>query len=75
MIKRFASLFSGSDGYQQVVLDLVLPDEIGHLAGAKAGFYRDVFNYGFPRNNASDVRILSMIFFWRYYTILRVGDC
>jgi hypothetical protein len=39
--------------------------------GAQAGFDGAIFNDGFPRNNASDVRVLTVIFFWRYYTIMR----
>jgi hypothetical protein len=48
-----------------------LPDEFIHVLRAKAGFDGAIFNNGFPRNNASDVRVLTVIFFWRYYTIMR----
>jgi hypothetical protein len=44
------------------------------MFGAKAGFDGTIFNDGFPRNNASDVRVLTVIFFWRYYTIMRPGN-
>ena len=38
MVKRFAAFFGGGNGNQQIILDLILPDEFRHLAGAKAGF-------------------------------------
>jgi hypothetical protein len=62
MVERFAPLFSGGDSNQQIVFDLILPDEFGHLARAKAGFYGAIFNDGFPRNNTSDVYVLLAIF-------------
>jgi hypothetical protein len=51
-----------------------LPDEFIHVFGAQAGFDWAIFNHGFPRNNASDVRVLTVIFFWRYYTTMRPGN-
>jgi hypothetical protein len=76
MVEGFAPLFSGGDCNQQIVLDLILPDEFGHLARAKAGFYGAVFNDGFSRNNASDVCILFATFFMAvlYHTELRAGN-
>lgn len=47
MVQRFSSAFGCGDGYVQVFLDFVLPDEIIKVAGAQAGIKWYVFSAGF----------------------------
>jgi hypothetical protein len=43
VIESFASAFAGSDGYVQVVLYSVLPDEVVEAAGSQVSIERCVF--------------------------------
>ena len=61
MVQRFTPFLSGGNGNQQVILDLILPDEFRHPAGAEAGLDCGIFNNGFPRNYASDICVLKVI--------------
>jgi len=53
MVQRITPAFSRGDGYVQVILNLVLPDEFIKVAWPEAGIKRGILNIGFTRYNAS----------------------
>ncbi len=57
MVKGLSPAFGGGNGYLEVFLDPVLPDEIAKLAGAEAGIKGEVLFTGFTRNDASDLTL------------------
>ena len=53
MVERLTPAFGCGDGYVQVFLDFVLPDEIIERTWPQAGFQCGVFRVGFPRYDTS----------------------
>ncbi len=51
VVKRLVSAFGGSDSYVQILLDPVLPDEVGKMSWSQAGIKGNILGAGFTRYN------------------------